>query len=225
VLDVVARQEPDVVGAFLDVAATTRELQDAATEGRRAGSLPAALRDLRAGQAEVAARANAVLTRSGRPADLGAIMARLGQVGADAATGALLREAVLGVDIGEIAGWFVDATPESASRPDEATEHVNTGETVDETERRRAQDAIGRELKAATREAQVLATAARRARDRRDRAATAVVAAEETVLAAELAVDAARSELVRLDTELDDAETKAGAAQQLAAELADRLAE
>ena len=94
-----------------------------------------------------------------------------------------------------------------------------------ETERRRAQDAIGRELKAATREAQVLATAARRARDRRDRAATAVVAAEETVLAAELAVDAARSELVRLDTELDDAETKAGAAQQLAAELADRLAE
>ena len=112
VLDLAVDEHPDLVTAFLDAAAVTREVQDAAVAGRRTGSLPDALRELRTAQSALAGAANELLRAAGRSADLAGIGERLGEVAASADTAAQLRDGILGA--GDLVAG--DAAPDPGSR-------------------------------------------------------------------------------------------------------------
>ncbi|MCB0968798.1 MAG: hypothetical protein KDB37_18350 [Ilumatobacter sp.] len=207
-LDRVAVSGSPEVGAFVDAAEAARRIQDDAAAGRRSGSLPDALRTVRAAMSGLASVADRELVGLGRASDLAAITARLGQVAGDPELVGLLAAGVLGVDQPDLVPAFVDTSvrPAPAEQDDTAEQHD------------RAEREAARALRAAEREADVAATAARRAAERRERAAAAVDAAAETVRAANEALDRARAELADHAAQADEAE-------RLAAEAAARLAD
>ena len=240
VLDLAVDRHPELVTAFLDAAAVTRDIQDAAVAGRRIGSLPDALRELRATQTALAAAANRLLVEAGRSADLAGIGERIAEVAADADAAARLRDGILGA--GDLGGD--GAAPAAPARPDRrrskkqraaSTPKVSADDPdVDrvavarvaaeaEAAARQVREAVVRARRESVRLAATADKAVKRVSQRRDRAAASVVDAEHAVGAAQEALDRARSALDALDVELSAAESAAATAHAQTAELDERL--
>jgi hypothetical protein len=247
VLDLAVDEHPDLVTDFLDAAAVTRDIQDAAVSGRRTGSLPDALRELRAAQSALAGAANRLLIRAGRSADLAAIGDRLGEVAASADTAAQLRDAVLGAgDLDTDTDTDTDTNrdtsegpataPASSRRGSKAKRAASTPDADperDAAERaaeaaraaREEREALVRARRESVRLASAADKAARRITQRRDRAADSVADAERALASAQEVLDRARSALDAVNGELTEAESALEQAHARTTELDERLDE
>ena len=113
-LNAVAAEQPDLVGDFADAAEVLREAQAASIEGRDGPDLRGALRAQRDATTALGRRAGAALRGAGRPPDTAEVVARLGEVAAQAEAVTQLRLGVLGsADPGDddLFGGLVPATP------------------------------------------------------------------------------------------------------------------
>ena len=218
-LNRIAAEEPELVTEFVQATKTARRIQQADAAGQRTASLPDALRAVRAAQRRLASAGNAALVDLGRKADLAGVTGRLGQIGADPVSLGLLAAGVLGLDDPQLADAFVDDDqPDDRIVSPEIDDEPN-----DEAARRLEVEEATRAAKALDREAQVAATAARRATERRDRAIAAVEAAQAAFDDAEAALERATSELAEHESRASDAERAADAATQAASDGAARL--
>jgi DNA repair exonuclease SbcCD ATPase subunit len=242
VLDVAVDQHPDLVTAFLDAAAVTRDIQDAAVAGRRTGSLPDALRELRAAQSALATAANRLLVDAGRKPDVAGIGERLAEVAANADTAVQLRDGILGAGelVGEGAAPAAPArTERRRSKAKRAASTPDAGEIDAETERlaeeraaeqvataaRQEREAVVRARRESVRLAATADKAVERVTQQRDRAVESVTDAEQALATAQQALDRARSVLDALEDEVAAAESAATTAHAQTAELDERLDE
>ncbi len=118
-LDTAAREQPEVVKAFLTAASDLRDAQAAAVEGRTGGDVRGALQTLRAAAAAVVAVADAVVLREATAggAQTAALTARLAAVAGNAEAGEQLRAGQLGASEVEAADPFAGLVPPDRPGP------------------------------------------------------------------------------------------------------------
>jgi hypothetical protein len=230
-LNVTAFEHAADVARFADAAEAIRDAQRGAVTGRSGVDLRTAMTGLRDRTGELARRANAVLTRHGRPAALPDITERLAEVAVSDASTEQLRAGLLLADTGDEAGFAFGGTtgapdPSERHKPKPAkakpaqvkAAQVKAAKPEPERagpdltlERRR----IERDLKTAERVSHAATRDAERADIAVRHAKTAVDAATDAVTKAQSALDRAQRRL-RREEELRDAardKAEAGAAE------------
>lgn len=237
-LNAVAVDEPELVERFVDAAAEMRAAQHAAIRGQSGTDVRAAIGELRERSAELAKRADKVLTGHKRSSALADLTERLAGVAADEEAAEHLRLGRLHGDTGSLQAFFGDAdlttapsrpTKQRASKEDRPAKRRTTP-TTDErgdgesTAKERARQ-IAAQRQRLERQAKEAERAHRHAVREAERADTAVEKARAAVDAAREKLEAARAELERAEQALTDAEserdTTAEAAQAAERELED----
>ncbi len=216
-LNVVAAEHGDDIAAFLAAAATVRDAQAAAIEGREGPDVREALRDLRERSGQVLSRGQEVLAGAGRDAaaEAGTVAGRLAEVAGNAEASAQLAAGVLGsaVVVPEevFAGLAPGARPAPRRRAASGSPKARSNaETVTQTARERK-----RELTAATKARDTAARTAERAEAAVEKAAAAVRNAERQLEKSREALAAAegeRDDAARQLAEAEDALGRASAA-------------
>jgi hypothetical protein len=201
-LNVVAAEQPKLVDSVVDAAARVRDAQTAAVEGREGGDVRAALRDLRENGQALLAAAEKAISRSGRPSapQMAALAGHLAEITGNEAVGEQLRGGHLGSADVDTVDPFAGLAP--------APKHQRTPA-------REPEPVAPVEDRAARRERERAATAARKAKD----------AADAKVAKARAAVDDAAAKVeqaqARLDAAAEAHTALASLAEQAAAALAD----
>jgi hypothetical protein len=209
-LNVVATEHGDDISAFLTAAATVRDAQAAAIEGRDGPDVRAALRDLREHSGEVLTRGQEVLAGAGRDAaaEAGTVAGRLAEVAGNADASAQLAAGVLGSSVVVPHEAFAGLEPGEHPAPRRRARSVSpkapsNAEPVTQMARERK-----KELAAATKARD---TAARTA----ERTEAAVEKAAASVRNAERQLEKAREALTTAEGERDDAARKLDEAEDV----------
>jgi hypothetical protein len=205
-LNAAAADEPDLVGDFADAAEVLREAQAASIEGRDGPDLRGALRAQRDATTALGRRAGSALRGAGRPPDTADVVARLGEVAAQAEAVDQLRLGVLGsAEPGDddLFGGLVPATPArkaaTAPRQQKAQPRRKAAPEAD------ADAAAAREAAAAAARAEAEARDAERAAER-ERLEEALATAEREREQAAAAVEVAEAALADARAALKDAQ-------------------
>ena len=208
-LNVVAAEHGDDVAAFLAAAATVRDAQAAAIEGRDGPDVRDALRDLRERSGRVLTHGQEVLAGAGRDAaaEAGTVAGRLAEVAGNAEASAQLAAGVLGsaVVVPEevFAGLEAGERPAPRRRARSASPKARANaEAVTQTPRERK-----REVAAATKARDAAARTA-------ERAAAAVEKAAAAVRNAERQLEQTREALGTAEGERDDAARRLAEAEE-----------
>jgi hypothetical protein len=207
-LNVVAAEHGDDISAFLTAAATVRDAQAAAIEGRDGPDVRAALRDLREHSGEVLTRGQEVLAGAGRDAaaEAGTVAGRLAEVAGNAEASAQLAAGVLGSSVVVPHEVFAGLEPGKPPGPRRGARSVSpeapsNAEAVTQNARERK-----KELAAATKARDTAARAAERTQAAVEKAAAAVRNAERQLEKARDALATAEGERDDATRTLDEAE-------------------
>jgi len=201
-LNAVAREAPALVSEFAAAADELRTAQAAAIEGRDGPDLRTALRGLRAATTALGRQAGDVLRGVGRAADTAEVVARLGEIAAEAAAVEQLRVGVLGsadLDEEDLFTGLVPASsgPNPTAEPAPRQRAAKSGKAADADAA--AARADERAARAAAREAERAAQAAAKAR------AAERAELEHAVATASAARDSAAANLATAEAALTDA--------------------
>jgi hypothetical protein len=228
-LNVVASEEPDAVGRFVDAADDVRAAQAAAIEGREGADVRTVLHELRERTAQVVGLARAVLERAGltsATASTGELTSRLAEIAGNPTAGGHLRAGLLGAeDAGAVdvfAGLVALAPPPARRRP---RRKPSAAPPADDREQAAARRALARAVAEAERRQATVSKALAAAEAAVDKAQAGVATTRRRL-------ERAQAELVDAEGRLDDAErardeaadavTAAGAAVDAARDAADR---
>ena len=214
-LNVVVAEHGDDVAAFLDAAGTVRDAQAAAIEGRKGPDIRVALRELRENSGRVLARAQDVLSGSGRDAggEAGTVASRLTEISANDEASAQLGAGILGSSVVVAAELFSGpkpARPPSRQRTSRSVSPKPRSTAVSVTQTRERE----RALREARRERDTVAKALARADATAGKAAAAVRNAERQLEQARDLLGAAEGDRDEAARKLADAEDAVGAAER-----------
>jgi len=223
-LNTVAVEQPDALAAVLEAASQMRQAQEAAVEGREGPDVRSAVRDLREHSRRVLTLAEEAIAGLGRPIgpQVASLTARLAEVAANEAAAEQLRAGHLGSADVDAIDPFAGLTP-AARRPRQPRrQQAAPRHRPSERPSRPAAPAAAPDDAVQRRRLERAAAAARKDQGR---ARSALVRAEERVVAADKAAAAARSALdkagERLAAAQEDQRRAAEAAVQADARLED----
>jgi hypothetical protein len=208
-LNVVAAEHGDDLAAFLTAAATVRDAQAAAIEGREGPDVRAALRDLREHSGQVLTRGQEVLAGAGRDAaaEAGTVAGRLAEVAGNAEASAQLAAGVLGSSVVVPEEVFAGLEPSARGAKRRAPARAAAPKpSADAAPSAAAAKERKRELTAATKARDAAARTA-------ERAEATVAKAAATVRNAERQLEKAREALATAERERDDAARALGEAE------------